>query len=246
MPKEKNVKYNAYPTHEDLNRESMTIEFHVKNAQITFLKRFLNDMKAVTATLKAAGDSKNVWAASMVTNAAAFDRIMGKFENCLVRTASVTASLSMRWWPHRPAPAAHHARDDGGDEGHDYHCCDWVGAQRDVHHATGQAKATCATGHGPGVLATSACVCVCLCAHAFAWYALVLVVVSWRLTESVGTGAATGTEPDRLLAPPASSGRDVLGDAEPAEAKGGNRDRRRPPARHCTWLAAVVVRCAVV
>jgi len=67
-----------------LNRESMTVEFQLRDVSITFLKRFINDMKAVSASMKAAGAGKNVWEATMLSTTSGFDRFKGQLDNCLV------------------------------------------------------------------------------------------------------------------------------------------------------------------
>ena len=68
-----------------MNRESMTVEFQLRDVSITFLKRFINDMKAVSASMKAAGAGKNVWEATMLSTTSGFDRFKGQLDNCLVR-----------------------------------------------------------------------------------------------------------------------------------------------------------------
>ena len=63
----------------------MTVEFQLRDVSITFLKRFINDMKAVSASMKAAGAGKNVWEATMLSTTSGFDRFKGQLDNCLVR-----------------------------------------------------------------------------------------------------------------------------------------------------------------
>ena len=52
MGKEHKVKHKVYPSTDDLMSESMTVAFKVRNAEITFLKRFMNDIKAAIASMK--------------------------------------------------------------------------------------------------------------------------------------------------------------------------------------------------